>query len=47
MVVVLVVFVLGLDVGGEVESVSLQFSDGDGRMLEVIQQHLDLSHDVM
>ena len=31
-----------LDVGGKVECVALEFSDGDGRMLEVIQQHLDL-----
>lgn len=36
-----------LDVGGKVECVALEFSDGDGRMLEVIQQHLDLGHDVM
>ena len=31
-----------LNVSGKVERVTLQFSEGDGRMLQVIQQHLDL-----
>lgn len=42
-----VVAVLELHVSGKVERVALQFSDGDGRMLEVIQQHLDLGHNVV
>lgn len=37
----------GLNVSGEVECVSLQLSEGDGRVLQVVQQHLDLCHDVM
>lgn len=37
----------GLNVSGIVERVALQFSEGDGRMLQVIQQHLDLRHHVM
>lgn len=32
----------GLNVSGKVECVALQFGKGDGRMLQVIQQHLDL-----
>lgn len=32
----------GLNIGGEVECVSLQLSIGDGRMLQVVEQHLDL-----
>lgn len=35
----------GLDVSGEVERVALQFGKGDGRMLQVVQQHLDLRGD--
>lgn len=33
---------MGLDVGGKVERVALQLGEGDGRMLQVVQQHLDL-----
>ena len=32
----------GLNVSGEVERVALQFGKGDGRMLQVVEQHLDL-----
>lgn len=32
----------GLNISGEVERVSLQLSIGDGRMLQVVEQHLDL-----
>lgn len=31
-----------LNVSGKVECVPLQLSEGDGRMLQVVQQHLDL-----
>lgn len=31
-----------LDISGKVERVALQLGKGDGRMLQVIQQHLDL-----
>lgn len=37
----------GLDVSGEVERVALQLGEGDGRMLQVVEQHLDLCHDVV
>lgn len=36
-----------LNVGGEVKRVALELGEGDGRMLQVVEQHLDLSHDVM
>lgn len=32
----------GLNVSGIVERVALQFREGDGRMLQVVEQHLDL-----
>lgn len=32
----------GLNVSGEVESVALEFGEGDGRMLQVVEQNLDL-----
>lgn len=32
-----------LNISGKVERVPLQFGKGDGRMLQVIEQHLDLS----
>lgn len=32
----------GLNVSGKVECVPFQLSEGDGRMLQVVQQHLDL-----
>lgn len=34
--------VRGLNISGKVERVPLQFGKGDGRMLQVIEQHLDL-----
>lgn len=34
-----------LNISGKVECVALQFGKGDGRMLQVIEQHLDLSRD--
>lgn len=33
---------LFLDVSGEVERVALEFGEGDRRMLQVVEQHLDL-----
>lgn len=35
----------GLDVSGEVQCVALQFGKGDWRMLQVVEQHLDLRED--
>lgn len=32
----------GLNVSGKVERVALQFGEGDGRVLQVVEQHLDL-----
>lgn len=32
----------GLNVSGKVERVALQFGKGDGGMLQVVEQHLDL-----
>lgn len=32
----------GLHVSGKVERVALQLGKGDGRMLQVVEQHLDL-----
>lgn len=31
-----------LDVSGKIECVALEFSKGDGRVLQVVEQHLDL-----
>lgn len=35
----------GLNISGKVKCVPLQFGKGDGRMLQVIEQHLDLRGD--
>lgn len=32
----------GLNISGKVERVALQFGKGDGRVLQVVEQHLDL-----
>lgn len=32
----------GLNVSGKIERAALQFGKGDGRMLQVVEQHLDL-----
>lgn len=32
----------GLNVSGKVECVALEFGEGDGRMLQVVEQYLDL-----
>lgn len=38
---------LGLHVRGEVQCVPLQFCEGDGGVLQVVEEDLDLRHDVM
>lgn len=38
---------LGLHVGGEVQCVPLQFCEGNGGVLQVVEEDLDLGHDVM
>lgn len=38
---------LGLHVGREVQCVPLQFCEGDGGVLQVVQEDLDLCHDIM
>lgn len=37
----------GLNVSGKVECVALELREGNGRMLQVVEKHLDLCHDVM
>lgn len=46
-VVVVEVCCRGLNVSGEVQRVALELGEGDGRMLQVVKQHLDLCHDVV
>lgn len=38
---------LGLHVGGEVQCVPLQFCEGNGGVLQVVEENLDLCHDIM
>lgn len=38
---------LGLHVGGEVQCVPLQFCEGNGGVLQVVEEDLDLCHDIM
>lgn len=38
---------LGLHISGEVQCVPLQFCEGDGGVLQVVEEDLDLCHDIM
>lgn len=38
---------LGLHIRGEVQCVPLQFCEGDGGVLQVVEEDLDLCHDIM
>lgn len=37
----------GLHIGGEVQCVPLQFCEGDGGVLQVVEEDLDLCHDIV